>query len=55
VPDPPQFRVRLEKRWAIAVGMRSMIPAFRPYSALIVPKVRPVDIKSVVNAACGAV
>ncbi len=35
--------------------VRSMIPALRPYSDVIVPKVSPVDISSVVNMACGAV
>ena len=32
-----------------------MIPAFSPYSDVIVPKVSPVDISSVVNFACGDV
>ncbi len=62
--------VGVKKRRAIAVGMiadsttavpnsenwvRSMMPACRPYGDAIVPKVRPVDISSVVNAACGLV
>ena len=35
--------------------VRSMMCAFKPYSELIVPKVSPVDIKSVVKVSCGAV
>ncbi len=60
----------LKKCWAIAVGtiadstttvtssenwVSSMIPAWSPYNDVIVPNVRPVDISSVVNAACGLV